>query len=846
MRLRRPLQISLRTAIGVPVALLFAATVALHAFTQQRQISHLIDQESVRLLSAVTSTSRNRLASFLEAPFQIQRTVADAISRHHLYRAGDMQPIHEHLRGIIDALYAERGQLGLLGFGSREGDYAAIRREDSRFRLILKDQRTRGLMQVFEDATPTRAVVSVQGYDPRTRPWYIAAQQAGEPAWSPIYTVAGERGDVTISAATPVIEDGTLVGVVQADVRLDSLNRFLQQEPLRGHGEIFVIDKAGQLVAHSAAGTVLAERTNPDIPHERLQATASASPQIRAAASHLPDTAAGGATDFRFALDDTVYYGRVTPLNDLRGLDWRIVVLLPETDLLGDTRQLMRRSMLASVAIALVGLLLGLWVLQRVARPIQLTTQAANRLARGEWDDAGLTQRSALREPSVLIEAFNQMAARLQYSFRQLQEQLLTDQLTQLLTRRGLLERAAWTEPRRAALSLVGLDAFRSINDSVGFGTGDRLLQAVADRLRERMPQPVLIARLGSDEFALLHLGMEGVSDEALGRAVQVLFGTPFTAGADEVMLNASVGVVSGEMSAGDLPDWLRNASIALGDAKRRGRNQCVVFEPGMVEQSMERARLAAELRQALDKDQFLVHYQPVIDLATGRVTGAEALLRWQSPTRGMVPPGVFIPVAEESDLILGLGDWVLRHATQAIAQRLPELPPQFDIHINVSARQLIQSDFSTRLRQVLRDSGLPPHQLTLELTESVLIEDDALTHSRLVTLRGMGVKVAIDDFGTGYSSLAYMSRLPFDCLKVDQSFVRTLVESPQDAAIVAAVLSMAKGFGVTVVAEGVETQAQASRLRAMGCPSAQGYCFGRPAPLEALDLNDRTIHPEA
>ena len=849
MRLRRPLQIPLRTAIGVPVALLFAGTVALHAFTQQRQIGHLIDQESVRLLGAVTSTSRNRLASFLESPFQIQRTVADAIARHHLYRPGDLRPIEAHLRGVFTDLYGERAQLGLLGFGSRDGDYAAIRREDSRLRLVLKDQRTQGLMQVYADATPAQAVVSVPGYDPRQRPWYQAAERAGEPAWSPIYTVAGERGDVTISAATPVTErDGageTVIGVVQADVRLDSLNRFLQEEPLRGHGQIFVIDQAGQLVAHSADGTVLAPRPAPGAPYQRLQASDSASPSIRAAAAHLP-AAAAGARDFRFTLDGNAYYGRVTPFSDVRGLDWRIVVLLPETDLLGDTRQLMRQSLLASIAMALAGLLLGLWVLQRVARPIQLTTQAANRLARGDWDSASLTQRSALREPSVLIDAFNQMAGQLQRSFRQMQEQLLTDQLTQLLTRRGLLERAAWAEPRRAALSLVGLDAFRSINDSVGFGTGDRLLQAVAERLRERMPQPVLIARLGSDEFALLHLGMEGVSDEAIGRAVQVLFSTPFSAGADEVMLNASVGVVSGEMRGQDLPDWLRNASIALGDAKRRGRNQCVVFEPGMVEQSLERARLAAELRQALEKDQFQVHYQPVIDLATGRVTGAEALLRWNSPTRGMVPPGVFIPVAEESDLILALGDWVLRHATQAIAQRLPQLPPRFDIHVNVSARQLIQSDFSTRLRQVLRDSGLPPHQLTLELTESVLIEDDPLTHSRLVTLRGMGVKVAIDDFGTGYSSLAYLSRLPFDCLKIDQSFVRTLVDSPQDAAIVAAVLNMAKGFGVTVVAEGVETEAQASRLRAMGCASAQGYCFGRPAPLVALDLTDRVIPPEA
>jgi len=841
--MRRPIQISLRTAIGVPVAVLFGATVALHALTQHRQIEHLIDQESVRLLDAITSTSRNRLASFLEAPFQIQRTVADAITRHGLYRPGNLQPVHEHLRGVFTELYGERAQIGLLGFGSKEGDYTAIRREDDRFRLILKDQSTQGRLYVYEGASPGPVSASFSAYDPRTRPWYTPVLRSGEPAWSPIYTAVGERGDVTISAASPVTEEEVLVGVVQADVRLDSLNRFLRQEPLRGHGQIFVIDSAGQLVAHSEPGTVLAGRPDPLGPYERMSASASASPQIRAAASQLPQAQAG-ASDFRFTLGDTVHYGRVTPFSDVRGIDWRIVVLLPEADLLGDTRHLMRQSMWASIGIAVVGLLLGLWVLQRVARPILLTTAAANRLARGEWE-AGLTQRSTLREPSVLIQAFNQMTERLQHSFRQMQEQLLTDQLTQLLTRRGLLERADWATPRPAALSLVGLDAFRAINDSVGFVTGDRLLQAVADRMRERMPQPVLIARLGSDEFALLHLDMDGVSDEAIGKAVLGLFATPFSAGADEVMLNASVGVVSGLLHGQDLPDWLRNASIALGDAKRRGRNQCVTFEAGMVEQSMERARLAIELRQALEKDQFLVHYQPVVELATGRVTGAEALIRWNSPTRGMVPPGVFIPVAEESDLILLLGDWVLRHATQAIAQQLPALPMHFDIHVNVSARQLIQSDFPARLRQLLQATGLPPCQLTLELTESVLIEDDALTQSRLAAIRTLGVKVAIDDFGTGYSSLAYMSRLPFDCLKVDQSFVRTLLDSPQDAAIVTAVLSMAKGFGVTVVAEGVETEAQASRLRAMGCASAQGYCFGRPAPLEKLDLSVRHIRPD-
>ncbi|RYF56786.1 MAG: EAL domain-containing protein, partial [Comamonadaceae bacterium] len=296
-------------------------------------------------------------------------------------------------------------------------------------------------------------------------------------------------------------------------------------------------------------------------------------------------------------------------------------------------------------------------------------------------------------------------------------------------------------------------------------------------------------------------------------------------------------------LRSADLPEWLRQASIALGEAKRSGRNQCVVFEAPMMERSVDRARMVTEVRQGLEKEQFLVHYQPIIDLATGRVTGAEALARWNHPTRGMVSPGVFIPIAEESGLILPLGEWVLRHATQAIAQRLGSLPPDFNLHVNVSARQLIQSDFTTLLKQALRASGLPPGQLTLELTESQRIsDDDASARARLTTLRAMGVKIAIDDFGTGYSSLTYLADLPFDCLKVDQRFVRTLLQTPQDAAIVVSVLSLARGLGVTVVAEGVESQAQASRLRELNCNAAQGYCFGYPAPLDALDLSIRTI----
>jgi diguanylate cyclase (GGDEF)-like protein len=420
-----------------------------------------------------------------------------------------------------------------------------------------------------------------------------------------------------------------------------------------------------------------------------------------------------------------------------------------------------------------------------------------------------------------------------------MRDQLRLDGLTQLLTRQGLLEEVNWPEPRPAILCLIGLDGFRSINDNLGYDTSSRLLQAVAERMRNHLPCLALLARIGGDEFAVICLDPTMPAAEA-GAQVLALFATPFTSGDDEVMVSASVGVVEGLLSSDVLPEWLRNASVAMGEAKRHDRMSSVVFEPVMLERLREVSRLTSDLRQALDHDQFLVHYQPVVNMADGQISGLEALVRWQSPTRGLVPPAMFIPIAENSDLILALGDWVLRTATRDIAGRIDTLPADFELHVNVSARQLIQSDFIATLRCALEESGLPPAHLTLELTESVLIEQGGQTVERLGEIRNLGVKIAIDDFGTGYSSLSYLGALPFDCLKIDKSFVDNICVSSQDTAVVAAVLHMARGFGVIAVAEGVETEDQAQRLREMGCSHAQGYWFGRPVPLAQINWPEK------
>ncbi|BDT69331.1 hypothetical protein os1_35210 [Comamonadaceae bacterium OS-1] len=820
----------------MPFALILATTVALQAITQQDNNTRLIDKTSVRILDTLTVATNNRLVHFLEEPFRIQNGIADAIARHGLYQPKDLGSVYRYLNGVYQGLYKDQTQISVLSFGSAAGEYAGLRREDggAGFNLMLKDASTQGQLRIYKGEEPQELLAAYDPYDPRQRPWYAPIAESGKPGWSAIYTNYDERAEITISASSPVRAGTRFLGVMEADVKLNGLNQFLRDEPLRGTAVIAITDLEGRLVAYSEPGSVVSDGRSSTSRGLRLRLSESDNPVLRAAAQPVADAPTESASGFQLTVDDKLYICRVTPYSDSRGLNWRIVMLVPESDLLGDIRTASQRSMAWIAGIASLGFVLGLWAIGWVTRPIQRTAQAANRLAQGQWDTT-IDTGGAVQETDTLVRAFNAMAQRLQRAFNNMHDQLRFDSLTHLLTRRGLLEEVHWDGARPAVLCLLGLDGFRAINDNVGHATGERLLQAIAERMRAQLPRQVLMARVGGDEFVLLHLDTALAAADTATQALQV-FATAFASGGDEIMVSASVGVVAGQLSADALPDWLRNASVALGEAKRRNRGSWGEFEPGMMAQSLENARLANELRQALEREQFRVHYQTVVALDTGRVSGVEALVRWQSPVRGMVPPGIFIPVAESSDLILALGDWVLRTATRDVAEYLARLPADFDLHVNVSARQLIQSDFGSTLKQALSASGLPPHKLTLELTESVLIEQSGQTVERLREIRALGVKIAIDDFGTGYSSLAYLGRLPFDCLKVDQSFVRTLCNSPQDAAIVAAVLQMAKGFGVDVVAEGVETEAQAQRLLEMGCHHAQGYWFGRPLPWTQID----------
>ena len=831
---------SLRLALTVPLLVLFATTLVLQAYTQHEQIEQLSDRSSIRLLDAIASSTHAHLRDFLEEPFRLQRDLGDDLVRHSMDVEGELHTVYKLFLHVFKNLYSGQHQIDAVGLGNLHGDFAGVRRSaDNRFHLMSKDRNSAGALRIYADETPTTVELNLPAYDPRRRPWYLTAAELAQPAWAPLYTnQKDERAEVILSAVSPVRQAGKLTGVIFADVSLHGINRFLRDEQLRGEGLLLIVDSDRRIVAQSET-TPMFSTLDATRQRERLSIDQSASPLIRAVAPWLEKSRKGLDQRFSFKLNGQLFFGRSQPYTDPRGIDWQIVALLPESELLGDARAASERSLYWSLLIDALGILGILWIVHRLTAQIRHTAQAATRLSQGDWDSTARND-ARLEETTQLVDAFNTMGQRLQHSFARLQQQILYDELTGLSTRRGLLERVNWPQARPTVLVLIGLDRFRSINDTVGFNTGDALLQTIARRLQHHVDRDVLLARVGGDEFAVLAPWPTEHEDTplALGERLLALFDTPFACGADALTLSVSLGIVAGPLAAHELSEWLRQASIALGVAKRRQARAPVVFNEAMLDSSLEHARLVTALRRALRLDEFVVHYQPIVDLLGRHPVGAEALVRWRSPERGMVPPGLFIPVAEESDLILEIDERVLRLACCEIASKLDALPDDFDLHVNLSPRQLIQSNFLATLEDILRTSGLPPERLTLELTESQLVEEDQAISERLRRIRALGCRIAIDDFGTGYSSLAYLSRLPFDCLKIDKCFIQKMQTSKQDASIITGVLHMARGFGVNVVAEGVETDTEAAFLQAMGCPQGQGYHFGRPAPLAELGFD--------
>ncbi|MBL9078801.1 MAG: EAL domain-containing protein [Planctomycetes bacterium] len=517
-------------------------------------------------------------------------------------------------------------------------------------------------------------------------------------------------------------------------------------------------------------------------------------------------------------------------------------------------------ALLRSRANVLTGGLLGLalalaasLVLARsLVRPIRAIQRAAQRIAAGRFDVRLDDRRSD--EVGDVARAFHHMLDNLQRNIDErarandtMRHLAFHDGLTGLPNRRlfrtrlaNALDRVQKGGPPLAVLSL-DLDRFKDVNDTLGQAAGDSLLLEVACRLHGCIaPQlangNALLARLGADEFALLWLdGAEPAALTTLATRLLANLDRPIDVSGQEVSVGVSIGIAIAPQDGLDGETLLRDASLAMSHQKQTGGRGFAFFADSMHGVAGHRLQLETRLRRALANGEFQVHYQPKLELATDRITGMEALVRWQEPDGTMIPPGEFLPLAEATGVIVPLGEWVLRTAAaQSVAWQLEGLPP-IRMAVNVSARQLEhRDDFVGTVQAVLDATGLEPSLLELEITESSMLQDAEATVAQLERVRALGVALALDDFGTGYSSFAYLRRLPIDTLKVDRSFVEEADADPEDAALVGAILAMARVLSLRVVVEGVETKRQRRFLEHLGCDEIQGYLVSRPVPADA------------
>lgn len=397
----------------------------------------------------------------------------------------------------------------------------------------------------------------------------------------------------------------------------------------------------------------------------------------------------------------------------------------------------------------------------------------------------------------------------------------------------------AQRDDKLVAVIAMDLDRFKTINDTFGHPIGDRLLHAVAERLANHVREGDTVSRMGGDEFTFMLTDLDDShhAGDVAQKILRSLADTPFMLEDKEIFISTSMGISVYPWDGHDTTTLIKNADAALYHAKGEGRNNFQYYAREMNASAMQRLTLESALRRALEREEFLLYYQPQVDLASGRIIGLEALLRWQRPEHGLVSPGEFIPLLEETGLIVPVGEWVLHTACrQGRMWQQAGLPP-IRIAVNLSALQFRQPDLVGMVARILAETGLDPssHELELELTESLLMRNVEKTAATLHRLHEMGVKLSIDDFGTGYSSLSYLKRFPLNSLKIDQSFVRDLSSNPDDAAIVSAIIALGHGLKLNVIAEGVETAEQLAYLRELKCDEMQGFLFSRPIPASEI-----------
>ncbi|WP_353497575.1 bifunctional diguanylate cyclase/phosphodiesterase [Vibrio chaetopteri] len=829
--------LSLKKALIAPFIVVFLCSVGTILWLQKQRYDDLALDVSEKQLSSLTTNVVQSLDIYLDKPMTAVKALAHAIEYHKLYTPNDAAKLEDYLRSSFATLNIQSPQIDLMGFGGEQGEFLAMRAaersaEKVKFSLMVKDSGTNGDLLIYaDDHRGSDILGNIAAYDPRQRPWYLPIRRQHQAAWSEVYTNADAAQEVTISALAPVFQSDarqrSLVGVAAVDVQIDTFRQFLAGLNVTHQAKVYVMDAEQALIAQSDSTTIL-----DDLGQRRLL-TNSKDPMVQRISQAIESLASKQSVLLTHQ-DEQTQYIMVSHYQTNTQINWYVVVVISAADLMGDIPVVSQQTLWVSLLLGLSGMGLGIFVLNRLTVPLSETAKAAKQIANGSWDYP-LPKRNQITEISQLLQSFSAMRSHLQASFHALREQLVRDNLTKLYSRQGFIETCDSLKVQQngcGAMLLIGINQFRDINDSLGHHSGDVLLTIVAERLKAWvLTESGVLGRVGGDEFAIYLPNLSSQEKLCYQHRLKQIFAAPFVVAGEPLSLNISIGVAH-DCDNADM--CLRNAGIALSHAKT-DNNRISVYTPVMAEQSKNKTRMLTYLRHALDHDLFEVYFQPLVDIRTGAPFGAEALLRLRDQDGKFISPLSFIPLAESSGLIKAIGQHMAADAMQTVNRAIEQgtLPPQFQLHINVSVIELSDHEYIGQLQRLLEQTRFPAAQLTVEITESQLADNDPVILANMTKIKALGVSIAIDDFGTGYSSLAYLHKLPFDSIKIDKAFVDRLTRDNADDSVVAAISKLSRSFGFSLVAEGVETQVQAELIRMLGCHHAQGFLFSPPLPLE-------------
>ncbi|PWK16397.1 bifunctional diguanylate cyclase/phosphodiesterase [Tumebacillus permanentifrigoris] len=637
----------------------------------------------------------------------------------------------------------------------------------------------------------------------------------------------GAAGRPVVVVSVPILDE---LGVVERSVNLTlriSENKFLstlfQKIELGGEGYVYIFDRNGRLISHPDKTRIGENISQNEVVQSVTNNKTSGYRQVVNTRGVLMDASYAYVPEIGWGVvaqvpDESVYEG----FNAFRHNLWILCILI---------------FIPLSVVTAIYA--------RQIIKPIRQLYNAVDQVARGNYE-MDIETVSSSREIGLLTKRFNDMLHTIRDAREQIQYQAYHDPLTGLPNRMLAADRLgqmlahAQRTRTQVAVLFLNLDRFKGINDSLGHSIGDRLLREVAERISGCVSESDTVSRIGGDEFLLMIPDVMHVQDVLnVVQEILQLLNIPFYLDSHELFLTASIGISFYPDDGDEITELIKNADIAMHRAKQQGRNTWQLHTTAMNQHAAERLLMENHLRKALERREFLVYYQPKIDLMTGDLVGMEALVRWNHSIWGLVSPAKFIPVAEDSGLIQPIGEWVLRTACDQTKRWQDAGLPPMRIAVNLSAHQVEQANLVETVQSILQETGLEPRYLELELTESILMQNTETVNMTLRRLRDMGISIAIDDFGTGYSSLSYLHRFPITCLKIDQSFVRRIEGNGDrtDGVIAKAVIALAHNLDLEVVAEGVEEKSQMQFLRDEGCSLAQGFLFSKPVPREEFEI---------